>query len=91
MSFLSRRLGFRSLYINVPEPMDSNNPHLHVIVFSISNIQIIGYNELSEYIEAHRNDNILLHYAKKKFKITDFNSIDREKLYKAVDDSKLKF
>ena len=39
MSFLSKRYGRRLDYICVPEPMDSGNPHLHVIVFGISRIE----------------------------------------------------
>jgi hypothetical protein len=39
LSFLARRYGKRLHYIAVLEPMDSGNPHLHVIIFGISRIE----------------------------------------------------
>jgi len=39
MSFLSRRLGRRPLYVAVLEPQDSGNPHLHVVMFGVGRVE----------------------------------------------------
>jgi len=48
MSFLAKRYGKRLHYIAVFEPMNSGNPHLHVIVFGISRIE--EHYELTEIL-----------------------------------------
>jgi len=66
MSYLARLLGFRPLYIAVFEPMDSGNPHLHVIIFGIS--RIMEHFELTEILVKHGFGIIHYEYAIKKTK-----------------------
>ena len=39
MSYLYKRLGNRPPYVNIFEPMDSGNPHLHLVIFGIPRIE----------------------------------------------------
>jgi len=39
MSFLAKRLGFRPPYLAVFEPMDSGNPHIHLVVWGVRRIE----------------------------------------------------
>jgi len=78
MSFLAKRYGKRLHYIAVLEPMDSGNPHLHVIIFGISRIE--EHYELTKVLAKHGFGYI--HYEYSIMKTKDGNWVWRNRAYK---------
>lgn len=70
MFLLSRNLGFRPVYICNFEPQKSGNPHIHLVIFGISEIPIISKSkkDVIRFILRHKDDKEFLEYMRKSLK-----------------------